>query len=177
MNISSLEIEGCFLIDPKKFEDSRGVFVKTFNAEAYLKKEINFSAKEEFFSFSKKNVLRGLHFQEPPYAHNKLVYCPQGKVLDFFCDLRKSSSTYGKVISLELSSENNEILYLAKGIAHGFLSLTDDSLMIYKTDTVYNPESDSGILWSSIGLDIAIDNPIISERDLSFPIFSDYESI
>ncbi len=178
MNIINLEIDGCFLITPKEFCDARGSFVKIFNADEYLEQEITLNMKEEFFSFSKENVLRGLHFQTPPYDHNKLVYCPMGRVLDFFCDLRKSSSTYGRCFSIELSEINNRALYLPKGIAHGFLSLQDNSLMIYKTDSVYNPDYDMGILWSSIDLDIGIssDDIIISERDMSFPKLSDYKS-
>jgi len=176
MKISELKIPGCFLITPNIIEDERGSFVKTFHINEFERSDIFFQPKEEFFSFSKKNVIRGLHFQVPPYQHNKLVYCPKGKVIDFFCDLRKSSPSYGKSLKVELSADTSNVLYLPSGIAHGFLSLTNNSLMVYKTDCVYNPESDKGLLWSSINLNLDVSTPLLSDRDLSFPSFLDFES-
>jgi dTDP-4-dehydrorhamnose 3,5-epimerase len=178
MKIQELAMPGCFKILPEKFTDERGLFLKTFHNETFLKCGIGFNAKEEFFSISKKNVLRGLHFQSPPSAHNKLVYCPKGAVLDFFVDLRIGSPTYKKSLSIELNENNGIVLYLPIGIAHGFLSLEDDSLMIYKTDCSYDPSTDNGLLFDSCGIKLPIDesNFIISERDKSFLTIEKYKS-
>ncbi|GHX80277.1 dTDP-4-dehydrorhamnose 3,5-epimerase [Vibrio cholerae] len=180
MDSKQLDIPGCFLIDVPTFKDNRGIFVKTFHPSYFEGTPIQeFSLKEEFYSVSKKNVLRGLHFQEPPAAHNKIVTCLDGKVLDFFVDLRKGYNTYGKLVSVELSSENPQLLYLPRGIAHGFLTLSEQATLLYKTDHVYTPELDKGILWSSVGLElnhIEKNKLMISERDRSFPLLEKYET-
>lgn len=180
MNVKQLDISECYLIDLPKFEDHRGAFIKTFHPSHFEGTPISgFNLQEEFYSVSKKNVLRGLHFQEPPAEHNKIVTCLEGKVIDFFVDIRKSSNTYGKVITIELNSEQPQLIYLPKGVAHGFLTLSEQATILYKTDHVYAPELDKGILWSSIGLELEgvdLDNLIISERDKSFPKLEDYES-
>ncbi|MEZ9753814.1 dTDP-4-dehydrorhamnose 3,5-epimerase family protein [Vibrio cyclitrophicus] len=180
MNATQLDISGCFLIDLPKFEDHRGAFIKTFHPSHFEGTPISvFDLQEEFYSASKKNVLRGLHFQEPPAAHDKMVTCLDGKVLDFFVDIRKSSETYGKLIKIELDAKKPQLLYLPKGLAHGFLTLSDQATLLYKTDHAYAPESDKGILWSSVGLDFdELDESdlIISERDQSFPTLTAYES-
>lgn len=156
------------------------MFAKTFHPSHFEGTPIQgFSLIEEFYSVSKENVLRGLHFQEPPAAHNKIVTCLEGKVLDFFVDLRKGYNTYGKLVSVELSSETPQLVYLPKGIAHGFLTLSEQATLLYKTDHVYTPELDKGILWSSVGLvieDIDQNKLIISDRDRAFPMFEYYES-
>ncbi|PSU63852.1 dTDP-4-dehydrorhamnose 3,5-epimerase [Photobacterium phosphoreum] len=178
MQIKELEIEGCYLIELPSFKDNRGEFIKTFNNVSFENIPLkDFSLKEEFYSVSKKNVLRGLHFQNPPKAHNKIIYCISGKVIDFFLDIRKNSYTYGKVIKIELNSEKPELLFLPKGIAHGFLSCSDDSILVYKTDCEYNPECDTGILWSSVELELDDLNYIISERDQNFIAFDKYMSL
>lgn len=180
MNSKQLDIPGCFLIDLPTFKDERGMFAKTFHPSHFEGTPIQgFSLIEEFYSVSKENVLRGLHFQEPPAAHNKIVTCLEGKVLDFFVDLRKGYNTYGKLVSVELSSETPQLVYLPKGIAHGFLTLSEQATLLYKTDHVYTPELDKGILWSSVGLvieDIDQNKLIISDRDRAFPMFEYYES-
>jgi len=176
MIINELGFKGCFEIIPKVFKDNRGCFVKTFHEHIFLDSGIDFIAKEEFYSTSKKNVFRGLHFQLPPAAHNKLVYCAKGQVLDFLVDLRKKSSSYGKSLSIDLSEDNGRILYIPVGIAHGFLSLSDDSLMVYKTDHVYSPEADTGILWSTCNLALPSQDLIISDRDQKLESLSDFKS-
>ncbi len=176
MKITELEIAGCFVIEPREFTDERGNFVKVFHQDLFREQQLDFVVREEFFSYSKKGVIRGLHFQTPPHAHNKLVYCPQGEVLDFFVDLRKSSATYGQSLQMRLSQQNNKVLYLPIGIAHGFVSLSEDSLMVYKTDCVYEPSHDTGILWDCVTLEVSIDDPMISARDAALPSFSDFES-
>jgi dTDP-4-dehydrorhamnose 3,5-epimerase/CDP-3, 6-dideoxy-D-glycero-D-glycero-4-hexulose-5-epimerase len=176
MNIRELEIKDCYQIELKRLTDERGSFVKTYHAEEYNKHGIDFSPREEFYSISKKNVLRGLHFQTPPYAHDKLVYCAVGVVLDFFLDIRRQSDTYGQILKIEISDKNNIALFLTKGIAHGFLSLTEKSVMVYKTNCVYAPNNDKGILWSSLDLGLDVNNPVVSQRDSALPTFSNYSS-
>jgi len=178
MNIKELDIPGCYQITPSIFTDERGLFIKTFHNETLCEYGLNLDLKEEFYSISKKNVLRGLHFQSPPSAHNKLVYCPKGAVLDFFVDVRLGSPTYGEHLVIELNEKNGVILYLPIGIAHGFLSLEDDSLMVYKTDCSYDPITDGGLNFSSCGIKLPIDSSdiIISERDMNLIAFGKYQS-
>ena len=176
MNIKELSFAGCFEITPKVFKDDRGRFVKVFHEDVFSEKAITFVMKEEFYSTSQKNVFRGLHFQLPPAALNKLVYCAQGSVLDFLVDLRKESATYQQSMEIELNEKNGKALYIPIGIAHGFLSLTDNSLMVYKTDCVYSPEQDAGILFSSCNLKNIPKSIFISERDRKLPYIKDFKS-
>ncbi|MDN0084264.1 dTDP-4-dehydrorhamnose 3,5-epimerase [Crenobacter sp. SG2305] len=166
-------LPGCFLLQPKMFADQRGCFIKTYHDQALRTLGISMEIREEFFSISHKNVLRGMHFQTPPHDHDKLVYCTQGAALDVLLDLRKGEN-FGKSTSAELSANNRHIVFIPKGIAHGFLSLSDDTLMMYKTSTIHMPESDCGILWNSFGFDWGIDNPVISERDKQHRKLNDY---
>lgn len=177
MKITELAINGCYLVEVVAFEDARGKFVKTYNQEQFVDTPFfSFNLKEEFYTISKKNVLRGLHFQTPPASHSKIITCIKGAVLDFFLDLRKSSETFGKLLTIELTEDNPKLLYLPVGIAHGFLSLCDDTILHYKTDHVYSPSDDKGILWSSVGLTLTEHDVIVSERDSSFPEFKSFVS-
>lgn len=136
---------------------------------------VNLKIREEFYSLSKKGVIRGMHFQLPPYEHDKLVYCSHGLVCDVLLDLR-SGSSYGQVASVELSGENAHLVFIPKGIAHGFIALTNEALMIYKTSTVYTPKADFGIRWDSFGFDWGIVHPVISDRDQQHPLFSEFNT-
>ena len=162
-------LPGLKLLQPRIFTDARGRFVKTYHAEAFAAAGMDFVPREEFFSISGKGVLRGMHLQVPPVAHQKLVYCLQGRVLDVVLDVRSGSSTRGKTYSRELSGEQPELLFIPKGFAHGFLALENDALMVYQTDTVHAPECDAGVLWNSFGFQWQIGSPIMSDRDRSFP--------
>jgi dTDP-4-dehydrorhamnose 3,5-epimerase len=164
------------LLDPFRMNDERGVFVKTFNFPHASLAGLGFSLREEFYSVSHKDVIRGLHFQTPPHSHQKLVYCVNGGILDVLVDLRKSEPTYGMTISIELSARNHLVLWIPVGVGHGFLSLEDNSCVIYKTDFEYSPASDHGILWSSIDFDWGISAPTLSERDSAFPLLKDFDS-
>lgn len=168
-------LSGCFLLQPNRFEDQRGCFVKTYHQGLLAALGVNLEIREEFFSISHKNVLRGMHFQLPPHAHDKLVYCTRGAVLDVLLELRRGEG-YGRVASAQLSGENGQLIFIPKGIAHGFVALTDQALMLYKTSTVHAPESDSGIRWDSFGFDWDVDQPIISTRDEKHATFSDFVS-
>ncbi len=176
MTIDSTPIEGLYVINAKPFVDLRGSFVKTFHEGIFTEFGLNTDWKEEYFSTSKKNVIRGMHFFTPPEDHYKLVTCVNGAVLDVICDLRKKSPTFNKVYSIRLSSIDKKQVYIPKGCAHGFLSLEDNSQMFYKVSTVYKAENDHGIRWNSIDFDWEVKNPIISERDLKFQCLTDFSS-
>lgn len=166
-------LPGLWHISLKSFSDMRGTFVKTFSDKIFREHGIECDWKEEFYSFSKCDVIRGMHFQVPPCDHMKLVYCPKGAVMDVMLDLR-SGPGYGRVVSVELHDNNPSVLIMPTGIAHGFRSLADDTLMIYKTTTEHNLEFDRGIRWDSFDFNWALDSPIVSPRDQGHPKFADY---
>lgn len=169
-----MEISGLFLIKPKKFEDARGKFVKTFHLDTLKENGLNGDFVESYYSISKKNVLRGMHFQTPPYDHEKLVYVPYGSVLDVIIDIRKGSPTYGTCVSQILSASNGHIFYIPKGCAHGFLSLEDNSNVTYMQTTMHAPNNDGGINYDSFGFTWNADDAIISQRDKALPNISDF---
>jgi dTDP-4-dehydrorhamnose 3,5-epimerase len=164
-----------FLIKCQKNDDVRGTFSKTYHKPELLKLGIDFDIEEEFYSISKKNVLRGMHFQVPPHDHKKIVFCLMGSVLDVLLDLRPGPS-YGKVVSINLSAVIPNLLIIPSGIAHGFLSLANDSLLLYKTTVGYQPSHDMGIRWDTFYFDWGVGNPILSLRDRSHPPFLDFVS-
>jgi dTDP-4-dehydrorhamnose 3,5-epimerase/CDP-3, 6-dideoxy-D-glycero-D-glycero-4-hexulose-5-epimerase len=168
-------LPGCFLLQPQRFEDNRGVFVKTYHENLFQSLGVSLEIREEFYSFSRRDVLRGMHFQLPPHAHDKLVYCAQGTVKDVLLDLRKGAG-YGRVAVAELSGENAHLILIPKGIAHGFVVLSDEALMLYKTSMVYMPQADGGIRWDSFGFDWGIAAPILSGRDQQHSALADFVS-
>ena len=159
---------GLHVLKPTPFFDKRGSFVKTFEENIFRQIGIKFNPVEEFYSSSSKDVIRGIHFQVPPKAHQKLVYCIKGRILDVIIDLRKSSPTFGEFFSHELTEQNREMIFIPIGFGHGFLSLEENSIMIYKTSCAYSPENDFGIHWNSIDFNWNIESPIVSERDNQF---------
>ena len=176
MEIIETSLEGCFQIRPFFAEDRRGTFVKTFHSEQFAARQFPTIWREEYYSASRKGVVRGMHFQLPPHDHEKLVYCMLGKVLDVIVDLRRASRTFGQHIALELDGARGDGLLIPKGMAHGFLALSEDAMMAYKVSTVYAPSHDAGIRWDSIGMDWGIDNPIVSDRDRDHPALADFNS-
>lgn len=162
------QIAGCVELQPRVFEDARGRFVKVHHEQAFSRLGLEKAFAEQYYSISRKNVLRGMHFQLPPMDHAKMVYCVQGEVLDAVIDLRVGSPSYGQHALFELSAEKASSIYIPKGLAHGFLSLTDDAIMVYNVTTTYSAEHDTGILWNSAGIPWPVDAPIMSERDKSF---------
>ncbi|SNZ06190.1 dTDP-4-dehydrorhamnose 3,5-epimerase/CDP-3, 6-dideoxy-D-glycero-D-glycero-4-hexulose-5-epimerase [Persephonella hydrogeniphila] len=176
MKIIEKSLNGIVIIKSNVFKDNRGVFIKTYHKEFFEKNNLDSEFRESFFSVSKKNVIRGMHFQTPPDEHAKLVYCAYGKILDVVVDIRKNSPTYGQFYSIELTQDNGKIIYIPKGFAHGFKSLTDNSVVIYLTTKEYSPKNDSGIRWDSFGFDWEIENPIISNRDKDFLPLSKFDS-
>lgn len=171
MNLVDEPLPGVKIFKPFIFHDERGEFVKTFHESQLADLGIAFNLKEEFFSISNAGVIRGMHFQRPPFAHQKFVYCIQGAVIDVVLDLRTTSPTYGRFSAFELSAQNRHVVHIPHGFAHGFLSLKDQSILIYKTDMVHSPEHDAGVLWSGFGYEWPTGNttPIVSSRDSSFP--------
>lgn len=176
MQIVETKIPGLKIFEPRIFEDVRGKFIKTFNNDFFQEHNLNISIKETYYSISHKDVIRGMHFQTPPYDHIKIVYVPFGKILDVVLDLRKGSPTFGKSFSIELSSENGKILIIPKGLAHGFKSLEDNTNVTYMQTTIYAPNNDEGIRYDSFGFDWQCDCPKISHRDMSFNSLEEYES-
>ena len=156
-----------YLIEFFRSEDSRGYFGKTFSSCFFQRHNIKFSPQESFFSISSKNVLRGLHFQRSPFSHSKLVFCSFGSFLDVIVDVRQDSPNYNKPISFTLDDQCPHALYIGKGYAHGFYTLSDHCITNYMTNSPYSQEHDDGILWNSIDFDWPCINPIISDRDRS----------
>lgn len=176
MNIEKTELEGVYIINNFNAEDERGIFVKTFNKQNFANTGLNFEIRESYFSISKKDVIRGMHFQLPPSDHEKLVYVPLGTIIDVVVDLRKESSSYKKFISVELSAANRKSIFIPKGLAHGFKSMEDNSITVYNVSTEYDAKSDLGIKFDSFGFDWEVENPIISSRDLQFDAVNHFNS-
>lgn len=178
MEVVKTEIEGVFLLKPKIFKDSRGYFFESYSKREFkdLISDINFVQDNE--SCSTKGVIRGLHFQNPPYSQSKLVRCVKGKVLDVAVDLRKNSPTYGKHVAVELSDENKIEFFIPKGFAHGFAVLSDEAVFQYKCDEYYHPESEGGIDPFDIALNIdwktLNEDVLVSEKDKKHPKFKDF---
>lgn len=176
MNWHTIPLTGCWMIQNLVRRDSRGLFVKVYQKEPFEERGLNFPLVEEYYSLSRQNVLRGMHFQTPPFAYQKLVYCSLGAIVDVMLDLRQGSSTYGRVFSVELSAENARAIYLPEGIAHGFLVASKEAIVNYQVSSPYSAHHDHGVRWDSIGFDWNCENPILSERDLEFPSFQDFKS-
>tara|TARA_B100001094_G_scaffold130529_1_gene126354 strand:+ start:359 stop:904 length:546 start_codon:yes stop_codon:yes gene_type:complete len=178
MKINKTLIEDLLIIEPQLFKDERGFFYESYNKK-YLDEFISVVFVQENESKSNKGVVRGLHFQIPPFEQNKLVRCVSGNILDVTVDLRKNSKTYGKFFSIELSSENNKQLFVPKGFAHGFQVLSESAIISYKVDNYYNPKSESGIIWNDkdLSIDWNLDlKPILSKKDLKLNSFKDLKS-
>ena len=178
MKINKTFIEGLHIILPEIYEDDRGFFYESYNKKK-INKNFNISFVQDNESKSIKGVIRGLHFQIPPFEQTKLVRCVSGKILDVVVDLRKNSKTYGKFFSVELSSKNNKQLLVPKGFAHGFQVLSETATVNYKVDSFYNSKYDSGIIWDDKDLLIKWDNniePILSEKDLNLETFKELKS-
>lgn len=164
------------MLSPKLLDDVRGRFIKTFHTGMFEELGLPIQWQEEFYSISKKGVVRGMHYQSPPEDQYKMVYCLSGKILDVILDLRVGSPTYGSHASIEISADNGDILIIPPGFAHGFCALSDKVIMQYKVSSVYSPEHDTGVLWNSFGCSWPYDLPIISDRDTKFPPLSSINS-
>lgn len=170
-DFKELSIKGLYLVSNFLARDERGMFVKTFHENKFHEIGFNDYFKESYYSQSFKNVIRGMHFQISPFDHEKLVYVTAGKILDVVLDLRTKSPTYGKYEIIELNEFKHSV-FIPKGCAHGFLTLSDKATVVYNVSTVYTPEADKGVLWKSFGFSWPAEYPIVSQRDTSFPHFS-----
>jgi dTDP-4-dehydrorhamnose 3,5-epimerase len=180
MNVIDTEIEGVKIIEPNIFKDSRGYFFESFSQREFDEKVAPIVFLQDNESKSSYGVMRGLHFQEPPYTQSKLVRCVKGSVLDVAVDLREGSSTYGKHVAVELTEDNHRQLFIPKGFAHGFAVLSDTAVFQYKCDDFYHPEADGGIniLDESLGIDwrIPTDKAILSDKDTKHPLLKDFKT-
>jgi dTDP-4-dehydrorhamnose 3,5-epimerase len=177
MNFIKTEIPGLVIIEPKVFQDGRGYFYESFNQKEFEENigQIEFVQDNE--SKSVYGVLRGLHFQKPPFTQAKLVRCILGKILDVVVDLRSSSPTFGKHVAIELSSDDKKQLFIPKGFAHGFVVLSREAIFSYKVDNFYSPQHDSGIYWNDQQLDInwklPVEEIVLSEKDKKLKLLSE----
>lgn len=175
INVTKTEFEGLLVIEPKVFDDNRGYFFESYNKNAFKEAGIEIDFVQDNQSFSKKGVLRGLHFQKPPFAQTKLVRVLSGLIQDVVVDLRKDQSTFSKYFSIELSAENKKQLLVPKGFAHGFLVLSDSAEVLYKCDEYYNPHAESGIEFSGSSISIqwrlGTGSILISDKDKVLPQF------
>jgi dTDP-4-dehydrorhamnose 3,5-epimerase/CDP-3, 6-dideoxy-D-glycero-D-glycero-4-hexulose-5-epimerase len=174
--IQAIPLAGAFIITLPSSEDARGTFVKTYSETLFRNSGIDFTLRESYFSFSNKDVIRGMHFQLPPHQHSKIVFCPEGAILDVILDLRKDSATYRQYYAHELSADNHKAVFIPEGFAHGFKSLTDNSLTCYLVSSEYNKTYDTGIRYDTIGFNWDVKNPVLSARDLSFIAMEEFES-
>lgn len=167
MDVKTTEIEGLLIIQPRIFQDHRGYFLETWKKETYQECGIKEPFMQDNVSYSKQNVLRGLHFQEEPYAQGKLVSVLQGEILDVAVDLRKNSPTFGQWFSILLSEKNHTQLFLPKGFAHGFRVKSNEAVVMYKCTVLYQPSAEKTLLWNdpTLNIDWGIENPILSEKD------------
>jgi dTDP-4-dehydrorhamnose 3,5-epimerase len=172
MQLRETSIAGLVEIFPRIFEDDRGMFFESYNEEVFQRLGLPVNFVQDNQSFSKKGVVRGLHFQNAPFAQGKLVRVISGRVLDVAVDIRPDSPTFGQHEIFELRSDTNNIAYIPEGFAHGFVAL-EDTIFSYKCTNVYNKGAESGILWNDpdLNIDWGISNPIVSEKDLVLPTF------
>lgn len=178
MTINETGIDGLFHLIPKVYEDNRGYFLETYNKKVFNDLGIREDFVQDNLSKSEKDVLRGLHFQNPPYIQGKLVSVICGAVLDVAVDIRKNSATYGKYYAAELSEKNKHILWIPPGFAHGFLTLEDNTIFCYKCSGIYNKASEDSIVWNDPDLNIkwGILNPKLSEKDQNARTFKGFNS-
>lgn len=180
MNVIETGIEGLLILEPRIFKDARGYFFESFSQREFEEKVGPVRFVQDNESMSTYGVMRGLHFQRPPYTQSKLVRCVSGRVLDVAVDIRLGSPTYGQHVAVELSAENHRQFFISKGFAHGFAVLSETAVFQYKCDEFYHPEADDGIsiLDGSLGIDwrIPTDKAILSEKDTRHGMLVDFKS-
>ena len=180
MEVIKTEIEGVVIIEPRIFKDDRGYFYESFSQCEFEEKVCRTTFVQDNQSKSSYGVVRGLHFQKPPYSQSKLVRCVKGKVLDVAVDIRKGSPTYGQHVAVELTEDNHRQFFVPRGFAHGFAVLSETAVFQYKCDNFYAPQADGGIsiLDESLGIDwqIPMDKALLSEKDTKHPLLKDFDS-
>lgn len=170
------EIEGLLILEPAVFKDSRGYFMEAYSKKAFQEIGLDMDFVQDNLSYSTKGILRGLHFQKPPYAQGKLVSVVKGHVLDVAVDIRKNSPTYGQHVMVHLSEENHKLFYIPPGFAHGFLVISEECYFSYKCTNFYGPGSEDGLMWNdpAFGIDWQATAPIVSEKDGYYKAFSEF---
>lgn len=180
MNVIKTAIDGVVIIEPRIFEDSRGYFFESFSQREFDEKVCPIIFVQDNESKSSYGVMRGLHFQRPPFTQSKLVRCVKGAVLDVAVDIRKGSPTYGQHVAVELTEDNHRQFFIPKGFAHGFAVLSEIAVFQYKCDEFYHPEADGGIsiIDKSLGIDwrIHTGQTLLSDKDTKHPLFKDFDS-
>ncbi len=178
MEVIETKIKDLLIINPKVFADQRGYFFESYNEAVFKQNHVDANFIQDNQSLSHQGVLRGLHFQAPPFAQGKLVRVITGAVLDIAVDIRKNSPTYGEHVAIELNEENKTMFYIPPGFAHGFLTLRDNTIFSYKCTNLYNKASEGTVLWNDSDLKVNwnIENPILSEKDLVGTKFKDFIS-
>jgi len=176
MEIIKTPFEGLLVLQTVNFQDGRGGFQKLYNYDFYKANGLDCDFKEFYFSVNNSDVIRGMHFQLPPFDHTKLVYVSQGRIIDVVVDIRKKSATFGQCFSIELDAKEGKYLYIPKGFAHGFHSLENGTIVNYAQTSCYSKEHDYGIDAMSVGFDWKLNHPIRSPRDLSFVTLTDFNS-
>jgi dTDP-4-dehydrorhamnose 3,5-epimerase len=180
MEVIKTKIDGVYIIEPRIFEDARGYFFESFSQREFDEKIGHVEFVQDNESKSSYGVMRGLHFQRPPFTQSKLVRCVKGAVLDVAVDIRKGSPTYGEHVAVELTEDNHRQFFIPKGFAHGFAVLSDIAVFQYKCDEFYHPEADGGIsiLDDSLGIDwrIPVEIAILSEKDTKHALLKDFDS-
>lgn len=180
MEVIKTDIEGLLIIEPRVFNDARGYFFESYSQREFEEKVGKVEFVQDNESKSSYGVMRGLHFQRPPYTQAKLVRCVRGAVLDVAVDIRKGSPTYGRHVAVELTEENHRQFFIPKGFAHGFAVLSPEAVFQYKCDEFYHPEADAGIsiLDNSLGIDwrIPVEKAILSEKDTRHELLKDFDS-
>lgn len=181
MNVIKTDIEGLVIIEPRLFRDARGYFFESFSEREFAEKVAPVKFVQDNESRSSYGVLRGLHFQKPPYAQAKLVRVVKGRVLDVAVDLRKGSPTYGKYVAVELSEDNHLQFFLPRGFAHGFCVLSDEVIFQYKCDNYYAPQSEGAVIWNDpdLGIDWRIpqEDVVLSDKDRCHPAFKELDDV
>lgn len=170
-----LSLPGCFELRRRIYRDARGNFIKNYHEDLFLDLGLRTDWKEEFFTTSHAGVIRGMHFQVPPAQHAKLVTCIAGAALDVLLDLR-SGPFFGRCISLWLSGEQGNAVYIPEGVAHGFLAQTEGTILHYKVTSLHSPEHDRGIRWNSFGFPWPVTGPLLSDRDQVFPSLTEFQT-
>lgn len=181
MNVIKTDIEGLVIIEPRLFRDARGYFFESFSEREFAEKVAPVKFVQDNESRSSYGVLRGLHFQKPPYAQAKLVRVVKGRVLDVAVDLRKGSPTYGKYVAVELSEDNHLQFFIPRGFAHGFCVLSDEVVFQYKCDNFYDPQSEGAVIWNDpdLGIDWRIpqEDVVLSDKDRCHPAFKELDDV
>lgn len=175
-DIAETRIPGCFEILFHKLSDKRGGFIKTFHAHLSEKQGVHMNLREEYFTYSSRNVFRGLHFQTPPKALDKIVFCVQGHVTDYVVDLRVGSPAYGEVLSFDLNEDRPRAVFVPLGLAHGFYVRSAHAIMQYKVSETYDPAHDAGISWQGLPFQEEVRGAVISDRDQAFVQLHDFKS-